>query len=408
MGYVCAFRGRRDDYQVPAALAEVGALDAFITDHFVGDADRLLSRFLPPAAAAKLLARHSALIPDSSVVRLRSLSLIEALALSARVNPSRAYPFFNSRYGDVAARAARRHGSDLFMYSPHAWEPFTARYRREPRKILFQYHPHGRLQAQILERDRIASARHGVDFAPDEGAQAAQRGADQSREDRAWTLADSIVCASAFSKDSLIAEGADAARIILAPYGIAIPPMPPPSEEKIASRFEALYVGSGVQRKGLHHLLRAWKAARLPRDARLTVVARAIDPALRPMLEATPEIRCLPGVSPQQLNALYATSTLFVLPSLVEGFGQVYLEALSHGLPVLGTRNSACPDLGGERDGVFIAEPGDADDLCAALERLSSALPGDGRIRQAARDCAQTFTWSNFRKRIQSVALAGS
>ena len=31
MGFVCAFRGRRDSYQVPIALAEIGQLDAFVT-----------------------------------------------------------------------------------------------------------------------------------------------------------------------------------------------------------------------------------------------------------------------------------------------------------------------------------------------------------------------------------------
>ena len=33
--YVCAFRGRRDNYQVPLTLAEAGQLDRFITDAYV-------------------------------------------------------------------------------------------------------------------------------------------------------------------------------------------------------------------------------------------------------------------------------------------------------------------------------------------------------------------------------------
>ena len=46
------------------------------------------------------------------------------------------------------------------------------------------------------------------------------------------------------------------------------------------------------------------------------------------------------------------------MPSLVEGFGQVYLEALAEGTPILGTKNTALPDLGGEEDGVFLATAG--------------------------------------------------
>ena len=49
-------------------------------------------------------------------------------------------------------------------------------------------------------------------------------------------------------------------------------------------RFRALFVGSGVQRKGLHHLLHAWHRARLPADSELTLVCRNLDPGLEELV----------------------------------------------------------------------------------------------------------------------------
>ena len=86
------------------------------------------------------------------------------------------------------------------------------------------------------------------------------------------------------------------------------------------------------------------------------------------------------------------------MPSLVEGFGQVYLEALAQGCPVLGTTNTGLPDLGGEADGIFLVTPGNLDELSAKLERLSNHLVNGKSIRHAARACAGHFPWSSFRR----------
>jgi glycosyltransferase involved in cell wall biosynthesis len=89
------------------------------------------------------------------------------------------------------------------------------------------------------------------------------------------------------------------------------------------------------------------------------------------------------------------------MPSLVEGFGQVYLEALAHGCPVLGTSNSGLPDLGSEADGIFLVSPGHVEELSEQLERLSQLLPSDHKIRRAAHACAGRFTWQAFRMRVR-------
>jgi len=107
------------------------------------------------------------------------------------------------------------------------------------------------------------------------------------------------------------------------------------------------------------------------------------------------------GARQSELNRLYARSSLFVMPSLVEGFGQVYLEALANGCPVLGTKNSCLPDLGDDSDGIFSVEAGNVAALAADLEMLSQKLQGNSEVRANAQRCAARYTWLRFRRGIR-------
>ncbi len=164
--------------------------------------------------------------------------------------------------------------------------------------------------------------------------------------------------------------------------------------------FRALFVGSGVQRKGLHHLLFAWRKANLPKGSVLTLICRNIEPPLKDLAEKMPGVELLRGTTAEVLQEKYSGSHLFVMPSLVEGFGQVYLESLNQGCPVLGTANTCLPDLGTEEDGVFLTAPGNVEALVASLERLSGLLPGNETLRSRARKNAARWTWSRFRENL--------
>ncbi|MFN0007910.1 MAG: glycosyltransferase [Planctomycetota bacterium] len=74
---------------------------------------------------------------------------------------------------------------------------------------------------------------------------------------------------------------------------------------------------------------------------------------------------------------LLAASDAFVMASLWEGFGLVFLEAMAAGLPVVSTRVSAVPEVVVENETGLLVPPGDATALAAAM----SALAGEPHLR---------------------------
>ena len=398
VGYVCAFRGRRDNYQVPLALQEAGKLEAFITDAYATAPLKLMAGIAPARLARTILSRHLPTLDNnkircfwSSIVMEKARELFGCSAVRTNAHLDRAFSLRALRY-------AKRTNSNLLLYSPYAWESFNQFLMH---KYLFQYHPHFETEFSILRRDAINyPGLFSLWFDPNAGSDTFSY-SRRVNEDNCWRLADKVVCASTFTRQSLIDAGAECDKIHVIPYGVELPKV----ETKLTNRdkFNVLFVGSGVQRKGLHHLLMAWSRAKFLAQAELTLVCRSIDPNLEFMSKSTAGVRLLREVSSDQLGTLYRSATLFAMPSLVEGFGQVYLEALSHGLPVLGTRNTCLPDLGDQTDGIFCVDAGDVDALSATLERLARTLPGDSNVPGRARSCAARFTWERFRDKLGSL-----
>ena len=77
-------------------------------------------------------------------------------------------------------------------------------------------------------------------------------------------------------------------------------------------------------------------------------------------------------VSDEELPHYYASGDVFVLPTLYEGFGIVFAEAMAVGLPIISTNISAVPDVVGDAGILFT--PKDVDELTTALEKIYSII----------------------------------
>ena len=142
------------------------------------------------------------------------------------------------------------------------------------------------------------------------------------------------------------------------------------------SPINLLSVGSIIPRKGFHDLIPAlgslidlpWKLS-IAGDISRNVKAyeRLIMDIKYFHLED--RINVLGIVSNEELENLYAKADIFVLPSLFEGYGMVYAEAMAHGLPIIATSGGAIPDTVPEEAGLLVT-PGDVSELTEALKIL--------------------------------------
>ena len=131
-----------------------------------------------------------------------------------------------------------------------------------------------------------------------------------------------------------------------------------------------LFVGGDFPRKGGYDLLDAWQAGGLHMRASLEIatdwrIARPLPPGV--------VIRRGIKAHTQRWQEMWALADLFVLPTRNEAFGLVYQEAAAAGLPAIGTRHNAVPEIVLDGETGLLVPPGDRDALIAALDRLVSS-----------------------------------
>src|SRR5262249_51194424 len=71
-----------------------------------------------------------------------------------------------------------------------------------------------------------------------------------------------------------------------------------------------------------------------------------------------------------EVGRLYREADVFCLPTVQEGFGIVFLEAMASGLPVVATTAAAIPEVVPDGKAGLLVPPGDVEALAAALVEL--------------------------------------
>jgi glycosyltransferase involved in cell wall biosynthesis len=101
-------------------------------------------------------------------------------------------------------------------------------------------------------------------------------------------------------------------------------------------------------------------------------------------------------VPPSDIDAYYAASDVFVLPSMFqETFGLVLLEAFSAGLPVIAFRSGGIPELVEDgKNGIVVAQ-GDEEALYRSMRELLLDRALRERLGAATKDVAARFSWEN-------------
>ena len=125
-----------------------------------------------------------------------------------------------------------------------------------------------------------------------------------------------------------------------------------------------LFVGGDFERKGGDVLLAAWRLGGFAARATLDLVTA------RPPRHVPSAVTVHTGVAAHSpaWRALWRDADIFVMPTRDEAFGIVFQEAAAAGLPSIGTRLNAIPELVLDGETGALVEPGDIEGLCRALE----------------------------------------
>lgn len=170
----------------------------------------------------------------------------------------------------------------------------------------------------------------------------------------------------------------------------------------------ALFVGSGFARKGLETALRG--LATLDAAAcRLAVIGRGDRGPYARLAERLGVAARVVWLGPRpDVERWYAAADAVVLPSRYEPFGNVHLEALASGVPVVTSTRSGGAEIVNEACGAAI-EPDDAAALGQALHRLRAGDRRDQAV--AARAAAEPYTYARqaegFEQIYRRLAQAG-
>jgi phosphatidylinositol alpha-1,6-mannosyltransferase len=161
--------------------------------------------------------------------------------------------------------------------------------------------------------------------------------------------------------------------------------------------------------KGHDEMIDAWPrvVAAVP-SARLVIVGDGDDlPRLRRKAQdngVEDSVQFTGFVARDALDECYRRAALFALPSRGEGFGLVYLEAMAHGLPCVGSVHDAAREV--IVDGVTgrLVDQGHADQLVDALVALLRDQPLRQRMGLAGhRRVTSEFSFTAFESRLHAA-----
>ncbi len=296
-------------------------------------------------------------------------------------------------------------GYDVVFASNGVAHRIFHKLRRLPRRPLLVNHVHGSAyldyEATLIERAR-GHHRASSAFMAFKGHYAASWDLHGARE------ADVVVTQSIRDADYLNDRRERAGSQFTAPVVRVAAPLHPgiaeasprafPPEKR--ERYSILWFGTWGERKGSHYVNRAFRRVKETHpQAVLTLggthvpvadVLSCFDPALRD------SIRVLPRIDLEKQLAEYNRHSIFIFPSLSEGFGLALLEAMAMGAATVTTSTGMMADWMVDRRDAMIVPAGSSEHLARAVLELMDDDVLRADIARRGQQLARTFTVDRF------------
>jgi glycosyltransferase involved in cell wall biosynthesis len=180
---------------------------------------------------------------------------------------------------------------------------------------------------------------------------------------------------------------------------------------KLPTRNYVLSLSSLEKRKNLRTTLEAWARVHrsLPSTAWLVLAGAKADESVYGQQDlpiGLPRVHYTGYVSEEHLAGLYSGASLFLFPSLAEGFGLPLLEAMACGLRAITSNTTSLPEVGG--DVVTYIDPLDAAALGNAIQQAFAAGANPEKPFLPAMERARRFCWDGAASQTRAVLEAAA
>lgn len=197
-------------------------------------------------------------------------------------------------------------------------------------------------------------------------------------------LADVVLCPSKLSAEYITRKLGLINRVVVIPHGCTLP-----SETKpLPEIFTVAHVGVNGPDKGQIFLVKAWNSLRL--NARILLAGYGTE--------------YLGGLGHiDDVRSIYEQCSVYVQPSVTEGFGIPLLEAMAHGRPVIATEGCGSCELVEDGKEGFIVPIRSPEALANGIRYFSDNPNEVKRMGINARAKAEKYEWSKIEKRYEEL-----
>jgi len=148
---------------------------------------------------------------------------------------------------------------------------------------------------------------------------------------------------------------------------------PAPVDQPRTSGLTFGYVGQIISRKGVNFLLDAFRL--VPGDIRLLIWGDYTSPkgyqaSIRTLAQRDPRVQLMGKFDPSQLPTIFSQIDVAVIPSLMENYPIVALEALRYKTPVIASRIGGIPEIIIDHENGLLFEAGSVPELKNALAEM--------------------------------------
>lgn len=234
--------------------------------------------------------------------------------------------------------------------------------------------------------------------------------------------ADAVIADSECSQHDIIARlgiGAERVHTIYLAADARFKPIDDPAQmATVRARFDLpekflLYLGGYDQRKNIRTIIEAFSLLPELYEEGYRLVLGGVSRGAGSDLFPDPRkivsriglnedaVRFLGWVREEDKPALYASATLFLFPSLYEGFGLPPLEAMACGTPVISSNAASLPEIVG--DAAMLVEPEGAVAWAESIRAVLNDAALLARLRERGVAQAKKFSWERAARETLAV-----